>query len=113
MTHRILAASMALSVSLITAPALMAAPVSGLHVPIHAKLDKVKTISFQVRNDSTEAILVQAGDQQLTIQPGKASSLKTASGTQLISVNATATHTAGEVIAVAGANLSGATVVIR
>ncbi len=113
MNHRVIAATMALSVSLITAPALSAAPVSGIHVPVHAKLDNGKLVSFQLRNDSKEAVTVKAGDQQLTIQPGKASGLKIADGTQIISVNATATHTAGEILAVASTNLSGATLVIK
>jgi hypothetical protein len=114
MTHRIMAATMALSVSLITAPALMAAPVSGFRAPTPAaKLDSGKIVSFQLRNDSKEAVTVKAGDQELTIQPGKTSGVKTADGTQIISVNATSTHTAGEVLAVASANLTGATLVIK
>jgi hypothetical protein len=111
MTHRILAVTTMAVVSLITAPALVAAPVSGIR--IHAKLDNAKTISFSLRNDSKEAVTVKAGDQQLTIQPGKASNIKTADGTQIISVTATATHTAGEVLAVASTTLSGNTLVIK
>ncbi len=113
MNHRIIAATMALSVSLFTAPALMAAPVSGITVPVHAKLNNGKTVSFQLRNDSKETVTVKAGDQELTIQPGKSSGLKTADGTQVIAVTATATHTAGEVLAVASTTLSGNTLVIK
>jgi hypothetical protein len=112
MKHRIVVTTMALSLSLLTAPTLLAAPMSGLHLPVHAKMGKDKAISFQLRNASQTAMTVKAGDQQVTIEAGKVVSLKLPEGTQIVAVNATAKHAAGEMLVTVDSNLSGNTLVV-
>ena len=93
---------MALSLSLFAGQALHAAPAG-----------KVKTVNVHLRNDSQSAITIQAGDQQITLQPGKQSGLKLPEGTQLVNVSATPTHEAGAVIATVTSTLSGSTLVLN
>lgn len=113
MNYRMIAVSMALSLSLATAPTLMAAPGS-LHLPMHAKVGNDGTmISFQVRNNSQAPLMIQAGDKQVNIEAGKVASFKLAPGTQLTSVSATANHPAGGVLVTVDSNLKNNTVVIN
>ena len=57
-----------------------------------------KMISFNLRNDAKSALIVQLGDQQVTIEPGKTSALKAQDGQQIVAVNAAGHVTAGEVL---------------
>ena len=113
MNHRFVAATMALSLSLLTAPTLLAAPMSGLPLAGYAKLDKDKEISFQLRNNSQSTLTVRAGEQQVTIQAGKVTSFKLPEGTQVTAVNSTPKHAAGEMLVTVDSNLSGNTLVIN
>ena len=58
------------------AQALVAAPVSGLQVPVHALFGKTKMVTVKVQNASQTVLTIKAGDQQITVQPGTTGSLK-------------------------------------
>ena len=75
-------------------------------------LAKGKQISFHLRNDSAAAIVIQAGDQQITIAAGKSVSLKLATGTQVTTTTGTAHVAAGGVLTTVDSNLSGNTLVV-
>ncbi len=113
MNIRMAAGSAALALSMFGAQALMAAPVSGLHAPVHALFGKNKMITVKVQNASQGVLTIQAGDQQITVQPGMTGSLKVLEGTQIVNVNETAKLTAGAVIATAASNLNGSTLTVN
>ena len=106
---------MALSLSMLTlgVPALRAAPVSTIPVPVHALFGKSKTVNVKVENKTQTVLTIQAGDQTITVQPGATGSLKVITGTQITSVNATPTLTAGTVIATATSNLNDSTLTVN
>ena len=118
MNRRILTATMALSMSVFASQALAqafaSAPATGPNATnsTTAQAPKGKQISFHMRNDSTSPVTVQAGDQQITIAPGKSVALKVAQGTQVTTPSGTLHVAAGGILATVDSNLSGNTLVI-
>ncbi len=96
-----------LSLSLLGAQAVFAAPLSGLHVPVAAKMGKVKMVSFKLQNSTSMPITFKAGDQQMTVQAGATSMVKVPVGTQLVAVSDTPMHAAGTVLATVDSDLGG------
>ena len=90
-----------------------AAPLGGIHVPVHARFGKSKMITLMVQNASQASVTIKGGDQQITVQPGKTGSFKVLEGTQITNVEATPTMAAGLVIATATSNLNQSTLTIR
>ncbi len=113
MKHRMIVATMALSLSLIGAPALMAAPLSGADTPVTAKQGTGKVISVNLQNASSSTLTVQAGAQQITLQPNTTSKVKVNVGTQLVNVNATPTYSAGTLLTTIGSDLDGSVLTIK
>ena len=113
MNLRMVAGTLAVSLSLLGTPGLHAAAVSGIHLPMNARFGKAKMISLKVQNASQTPVTVKAGDQQITVQPGMTGSLKVMEGTLITNVDATPTMTAGLVIATATSNLNDSTLTIR
>ena len=113
MKNRILVSAMAAAAFLCTSQAVLAAPSASLHLPVRAKFGATKMIKFSVRNDSANPVKFKAGDQEMTIAPGKTASMKLAEGVSLIAEETTPSFAAGAVLAVASSELSGATVVIH
>lgn len=118
MNRRIPAAAMALllsvSASQAFAQAFASATATGPNTTTATAmpLAKGKQISFHLRNDSAAAIIIQAGDQQITIAAGKSVSLKLATGTQVTTTTGTAHVAAGGVLTTVDSNLSGNTLVV-
>ena len=112
MNRRILTAAMAMSLSLCAAQTVCAAPLFALSPTASDKPVKVKTISFNLRNDSGMILTVQIGTQQITVQPGKSTALKLPEGTQITSVTATAHVAAGSVLTTVNSNLNGNTLAV-
>lgn len=116
MNRRILTAAMALLLSVPASQALAQAfssnPATGPNATNTAQMPKGKQISFHLRNDSNAAVTIQAGDQQMTVAPGKSINLKLATGTQVTTTSGTAHVAAGGVLATVDSNLSGNTLVI-
>ncbi len=111
MHRRLLAAAMASALSVSVAGSAFAAPPSLFgHASDSAKAGKM--ISFNVRNSSGATLVLKAGDQQITIEPGKTSALKLAEGVQVTTVNSTATQAAGAVLTTVSRQLAGNTLVI-
>ena len=109
MNRRIVTAAMALSMSFFASQALAQAFASA---PAPGPNTKGKQISFHLRNDSSAAVTIQAGDQQITVAPGKSINLKLATGTQVTTTSGTAHVAAGGILANVDSNLSGNTLVI-
>lgn len=76
--------------------------------PGHAFIG-AKMVKMHVTNESTAPLKIQAGDQPITIEPGKSVDLNLAIGTRIVNIEATPTHAAGEVLVQVSGSLSGAT----
>lgn len=113
MHRRLVAAAMATALSFSVAGSAYAAPFSLFgHSDGTAAAATGKMISFSVRNASSTTLVLAAGSQQITIEPGKTSKLKLAEGAQLTTVNSTATQAAGAVLTTVSKQLSGNTLVV-
>ncbi len=104
---------MALSLSLVGVPALMAAPLNGADTPIAAKQGTGKVISVNLQNTSADSMTVQAGNQQITIAPKTTSKVKVNVGTQLVTVTATPAFSAGTLLTTVGSDLDGGTLTLK
>lgn len=111
--HRriIAAAAMALSLSTFAAQSVYAAPPPFFHHTAD-KPAAQKLIAFTVRNDSKAALVLQAGDQQYTVQPGKSTSLKLQEGAEVLTVNGTSSRAPGTVLTKVTKELQGNTLAI-
>ena len=107
MKLRIVPAAMVATVCLLSTPGLLAAPYLNRTNPMAVQSAKVHKIAFRLRNDSGQPMTVQAGDQALVLSPGEAMAVKLPQGQSLTAVQATAHHTAGEVLAVVDSYLAG------
>ncbi len=118
MNRRIVTAAMALSMSVFAsqafAQAFASAPATGPNTSTTTAVPAVKgkQISFHLRNDSAAAVTIQAGDQQMTVAPGKSINLKLAAGTVVTTTSGTTHVAAGGTLATVDSNLSGNTLVI-
>ncbi len=112
MNRRLIATAMAVAVSVLGTQAAYALP----HLedtPIRAAVGaKVKQIKFSVRNDSSATVRFKAGDQEISLAPGKTTEIKVANGAQVISLEAQ-NREPGSVIATVSDALSGNTLVLR
>ncbi len=98
--------------SLFATPAIFASPLH-LTAPVHAMFSHEKMISFSVRNSSTEAIELKAGDKIQTVAAGKTISLKLPEGTRVTANKTSGSYTEGAVIAEVQSPLSGNTIVLH
>jgi hypothetical protein len=113
MKARVVLTAMAATAVLCTSPVVYAAPAVGLRVPVQAIFSHTKLVNLNLRNDSATAVKVKAGDQRVTVEPGKTVSLKLEPGTQVVAEEATTKYAAGTVLTVATPGLSNAVVVLR
>jgi hypothetical protein len=74
---------------------------------------KVKTVSFNLRNDSKATLTVQAGEKQITIEPGKVVAVNLEEGTKLVAMTATTKLAQGDVISVVSSAIASATIAIQ
>lgn len=111
MKQRILTTTMVFSLSLFTAQSMMALPFHHMAASGVGAV-KVKMISFHVRNDSGASMTIKAGDQQVTISPGKTIDLKLQDAEQVTAVNATHYFAAGQVVTTVSQVLQGNTLVL-
>jgi hypothetical protein len=105
--------------TMVAAAAMLAGPVAFASKPASTPTltkvaySKSKMVSFSLRNDSKASISVRAGEQEMTLQPGKTVSVKLAEGTQIVATNSTANYAAGAVIQVVSSGLSDSTLVLN
>ena len=113
MKHRMILATLAFSLFSMSAPALMAAPLSGTDTPVTAKQGMGKLITINLHNTASMAVTVQAGTQQIVLEPNSTSKLKVNVGTQLVNVTPTPTYGAGTLLTTVGSDLDGSLLTIR
>jgi hypothetical protein len=91
-----------------------AAPLTALHVPVHAKMGKDKQmVSFHLRNDSKQPIVVKAGSQQMTLEPGKPVDVTLKIGETITIAKATEKFSEGAVLATVNSDLKDTTIALR
>ena len=102
---------MATVLSLSAAGSLHAAPL-GVFGHTSEKSAAVKKISFSVRNDSGTTLVLQTGDQQVSIAPGKTTTLKLEEGAEVLTVNGDSHRTAGSLLTKVTKELQGNTLAV-
>ncbi len=112
MHRRIVAAAMASVLSLSAAGSLHAAPLGIFHPTAADNTAKAKMVSFNVRNDTRQSLVLLAGGQQITIEPGKSAVLKVGEGSDVVNVSGTSHSAAGSVLAKVTKDLQGNTLAI-
>ena len=113
MHRRIVATAMASVLSLSAAGSLhAAAPKLFPHLTASDKSATGKMISFSVRNDTKTTLVLKAGEQQYTIEPGKTAGLKVAEGADLVNVSGTEKQAAGSVLTKVAKQLQGNTLAV-
>ena len=112
MRHRIVVAAMASVLSLSVAGSLQAAPFAPFHHATGDKSTASKMISFHIRNDSQATLVLKAGEQQISIEPGKTASMKLPDGAEIVNVSGTTKQAAGSVLTKVDGALQGNTLAV-
>jgi hypothetical protein len=99
-----------LAVTLLSAPALIAAPVDYTINPGHSMSGKTKTVTLLLRNDTGTAIEIRAGETIMQLAVDKTISIKCPVGTTIVTDTATPHHKVGDVLVAVSSTLSGTTV---
>lgn len=111
MNRHFVVGTMVMAVAMLAGQAVLAEPAA---IPTMTRaMYKTKTVSFNLRNDSKSTLTIQAGDQKITIEPGKVVPVKLEEGTKLVAVTATAKLAQGDVISVVSSAIASATIAIQ
>lgn len=111
MYRRTVIAAMASVLSLSAANTLHAAPFGIFHSTTD-KQAKTKPVSFNVRNDTKQTLVLQAGEQKFTIEPGKSAALKLDEGAEVLNVSGTSHQAPGTVLTKVTKDLQGNTLAV-
>ena len=103
---------MASVLSLSAAGSLHAAPLGMFRHTAADNATKAKLVSFNVRNDTKQSLVLQAGGQQITIEPGKSTALRLGEGSDVVNVSGTTHSAAGSVLTKVTKDLQGNTLAI-
>jgi hypothetical protein len=104
---------MVLAAVLMAGESVYAAPLTALHVPVHAKMKDKQMISFHLRNDSKDPIKVKAGSQELTLEPGKPVDVTLKIGETVTVAEATPRFPEGTVLTTVNSELKDSTIALR
>ncbi len=114
MIRRVMGSTMVLAAVLMAGESVYAAPLTALHSPVHAKMGKDKQmVSFHLRNDSKDPLIVKAGSQQLTLEPGKPIDVTLKIGETVTVAKATSKFPEGTVLATVNTDLKDTTIALR
>lgn len=114
MIRRVMGSTMVLAAVLMAGESVYAAPLTALHVPVHAKMGKDKQmVKFHLRNDSKEPLTVKAGAQELTLEPGKPVDVTLKIGETVTVAKATDKFQEGTVLATVNPDLKDSTIALR
>jgi hypothetical protein len=114
MIRRVMGSTMVLAVVLMAGESVYAAPLTALHSPVHAKMGKDKQmVTFHLRNDSTEQLVVKAGSQEMTLEPGKPVDVTLKVGETVTVAKSTKKFPEGTVLATVNQDLKDTTIALR
>lgn len=109
MNRRIVVSAMVVLSSFLSVPASHAAMFGRADVQTVVKAHPIK---FSVRNDTRETVVLQAGDQQISLAPGQTRNVALEDGLRLLSATASVGRPAGALVVQVGRMLQGNTVVL-
>jgi hypothetical protein len=106
---------MVLAAALMASESVYAAPATALHVPVHAKMfgKEKQMVSFHLRNDSKDPLIVKAGSQEMTLEPGKPVDVTLKIGDTVKVAKGTTRFPEGTVLATVDAELKDSTIALR
>jgi len=104
---------MVLAVALMAGESMFAAPLTALHVPVQAMGKQKEMVTFHLRNDSKDSLVVKAGNQQLTLEPGKPVDVTLKVGDTVTVTKGTHNFPEGTVVATATQDLKDSTIALR
>jgi hypothetical protein len=113
MIRRVMGSTMVLAVVLMAGESMFAAPLTALHAPVNAMGKQKEMVTFHLRNDSKDALIVKAGSQQLTLEPGKPVDVTLKIGDTVTVAKGTASFPEGTVVATASNDLKDSTIALR
>jgi len=114
MIRRVLGTTMVLAAMLMAGESVYAAPTTALHVPVQAKFGKEKgLVNFHLRNDSKAPMVVKAGAQEMTLEPGKLVDVALKVGDTVTVAQATEHYAEGAVLATVSNDLKDSTIALR
>ncbi len=112
MHRRIIVVAMGTALSFCATRVSHAAPFAPFHHTASDKAATGKLVSFSVRNDSKATLVLQAGEQQYTIESGKTATLKLQEGANLVNVNGTEKQAPGSLVMKVSKQLQGNTLAV-
>jgi hypothetical protein len=104
---------MVLAAVLMAGESVYAAPLTALHVPVHAMGRNKQMVTFHLRNDSKDALVVKAGSQEMTLEPGKPVDVTLKIGDTVTVAKATTKFPEGTVLATVNSDLKDTTIALR
>jgi hypothetical protein len=113
MIRRIVGSTMVLAAVLLAGESVQAASLTAIYVPVHAMGKTKDTVTFHLRNDSKEPLMVKAGSQEMTLEPGKLVDVTLKVGETVTVAKATPTFAEGAVVATASRDLRDSTVALQ
>lgn len=113
MIRRVIGSSMVLAVVLMAGESIFAEPLTALHVPVNAMGKQKEMVTFHLRNDSSQTLQVKAGNQQLTLEPGKPVDVTLKIGDTVTVAKGTSKFPEGTVIATASQDIKDSTIALR
>jgi hypothetical protein len=112
MNRKAIFSAVVLAATLASTPAVFAAPYGGGGTVVNAAA-KGHAIKFSVRNDSTSAMKIKVGEQEVTLAAGATVGVKASVGQTVSTLEASTSNPAGTVLATVIDSIDGATVVVR
>ncbi|HXS11217.1 MAG TPA: hypothetical protein VN734_00820 [Acidobacteriaceae bacterium] len=114
MIRRVMGSTMVLATVLMAGESMYAAPLTALRVPVHAKMGSNKQmVKFHLRNDSKEPVVVKAGSQEMTLEPGKPVDVTLKIGETVTIAKSTDKFQEGTVLATVNSDLKDTTIALR
>ncbi len=114
MIRRVMGTTMVLAAVLMAGETVYAAPMTALRSPVHAKFGRDKQmVSFHLRNDSKDPLIVKAGNQQMTLEPGKPVDVTLKVGETITVAKATPRFPEGTVLTTVNPDLKDSTIALR
>ena len=113
MIRRIVGSTMVLAAVLMAGESVYAAPLTALHAPVHAMGKNKQMVSFHLRNDSKDPLIIKAGSQELTLEPGKPVDVTLKVGDTVTVSKSTSKFPEGTVLATVNQDLKDTTIALR
>ena len=113
MIRRVMGSTMVLAALLMAGESMYAAPLTALHVPVQAMGKNKQMVTFHLRNDSKDPLIVKAGSQELTLEPGKPVDVTLKIGETVTVAKSTDKFSEGTVLATVNTDLKDTTIALR